>query len=249
MVPSSQLLSRCTAPKNTAIPNLPHPSNNSCFSAQLSLQVPTPEQNPPGICRQGGTFPCPQGRDTARLSPGADGKVPPHPSGLELCNRTPPCTCFGKSRGENIPSRAFCAATWICDVSPNKTDKKIPLTKSIPALQVSSKHFLSVNPNLSRFQLLFVGLLHLCKGYQDHQKSWLSLEVLAPTGAQTAAPGGGLNPGKLGYGKGQSGWSKITPPTSQQYLCCSKCSLHHHKLLLLLSKYYTLVLCASKILL
>lgn len=50
--------------------------------------------------------------------------------------------------------------------------QKTPLTKNIPALQESSKHFLPLKPNLCSFQLLFVGLLHLCKVHQDHQKGF-----------------------------------------------------------------------------
>lgn len=99
------------------------------------------------------TFLCPQGKGSGRdIVTWDDGKVPPHPSGLELYKNHPPCRpCFGEIQGENTPNK--------------EQTKKFPLTKSILALQVSSKHFLSVNPNLSRFQLLFGGLL-----YQEHQK-------------------------------------------------------------------------------
>lgn len=55
----------------------------------------------------------------------------------------------------------------MCDTWPHRTPKYIVLAKSITSFQVSCKHFLSVNRNLLRSQLLFVGVLHLWKTYQD----------------------------------------------------------------------------------
>lgn len=152
MVPTSQLLSHCTAPKTPHLLTCPIP-----VTKPVSLQAPIPEQNLPGICCQGVTLLCPQGTGTR-------GDIVTR---SWWQSQTPPCRpCFGELQGENIPSRLF-RAFEMCDHT--ERTKTLSPTAYLP-LQLSSKHFLLVNPNLSSFQMLFVGLLHHSKVYQDPQK-------------------------------------------------------------------------------
>lgn len=169
------------------------------------------------------------------------------PLGWSFVTEHPPAPALGKAEEKTFPAErsvqppgfVMCHHT---KQTKNPPHQEHPCPPSVfQAFSVCKSQFIQV-------PAAFCWAAPPLQGLQRPSEVLVALEVLAPTGAQTAAPGGGLNPGKLGYGKGQFGWSKITPPTSQQHLCCSKCSLHHHKLLLL-SKYYTLVLCASKILL
>lgn len=148
------------------------------------------------------TFLCPQGKGSGRdIVTWDDGKVPPHPSGLELYKNHPPCRpCFGEIQGENTPNKE--------QTKKKSPHQEHPCPPSVfQAFSVCKSQFIQVPA-----AFWWAALPRASEVVWLQQVPKQQLQV---------------NPGKLGYGEIQIGWSQITPQTSQQHLCCSKCLLHH----------------------
>lgn len=134
MVPSSQLLSRCTAPKNTAIPNLPHPSDNSCFSAQLSLQVKLLSKTRPGFAARVALFRVPR----AGTLPGCHlelmAKSLLTPLGWSFVTEHPPAPALGKAEEKTFPAELSVQQPGFVMCHHTKQTKKSPSPRaSLPS--------------------------------------------------------------------------------------------------------------------
>lgn len=126
---------------------------------------------------------------TGTLSPGAGGKVPPHPCGLELY--TPPCrpcTCFGEIQGENTPSRLL----HVFVMCGHTEQTKIPLTESIP---VPPAVFPACKSQFIQAPDGFCWAAPPLQALQDRQKYFGSNR------SPNSSSRWWLNPGKLGYSK------------------------------------------------